>query len=213
MKLYFPFLLLAMLLLSACSSKKLQQQTIVLNPSIERLNLLTEWKIKGRVSVKTPKESFISHIFWHQQKDQLTLRLYGDLGQTYAKITSKSSGQNNPTATLEVQKKAYKGTSAEQLMLDVLGWQLPVRQMSQWIKGHPGNNFAQTNYTTYEDGTLAELRYGDWLIHYKSYKKNQYDKNNKKALIYRLPARLQLEHPELKIRLSVRQWLTEFTAS
>ncbi len=160
----------------------------------QTLEQLEHWKIKGRISIKTKKNSFMAHINWQQNKEQFNIRIYGSLGQTYAKIYSDGSH----LVVLEIKKKRYTGNNAQSLMQRVLGWKLPVKQFSKWMKGQKTTDLSPNNYSVNDNQSLATLSYEQWQIQYQRYK--TYNK-------ILLPQKIYITHPDIQIKLSIHQWL------
>jgi outer membrane lipoprotein LolB len=156
------------------------------------LKQFVDWKIHGRISLKTLEDTSIISIRWQQNKEDIKLRLYGSMGKTYARLVKK-----NGVATLTVENKSYTDSNARYLLWTVLGWDLPIDQMQYWIKGitAPGN--IESEIQRNDKGLLSSFDYKNWHAEFEQYK-------NFKS--YQLPTKIILTHPKLRIRFSIQSW-------
>jgi len=189
MRLFLFFSLV--IFLTSCSLAQKQSQTTN-NENKTDLRDFVDWKIHGRISIKTPEETSIISIRWQQNNDDIKLRLYGSMGKTYARLVKK-----NGIATLTVENKSYTNTNARYLLWSVLGWDLPIDQMQYWIKGITHPDKIETNILRNEKGNLSSFDYNDWQVVFERYKRFE---------SYQLPTKLILTHPKLRIRFSIQSW-------
>lgn len=160
--------------------------------TIEPASTLKIWQFKGRVAIKTAKESHIIRIIWKQNGDDTSLRLYGSFGKTYAYLET-----NSQIATLKVEDKTYQDTDPQRLLYDVLGWNIPVNEMQTWVKGFLPESQKNSVKYQYSRGNLIRLEYQPWTIDFNEYKIFEH---------YRLPVKLKLTHPKFSIKFSIQRW-------
>ena len=185
-----------LILLSACAGK-INQPISEINWQQQQLRLKTidRWTVKGRIGVKTPELGFTSNLSWQYQDDKQQLRIYGSFGQTHAEIT-----QSENEATLEIpDKEIYRSNDIENLIVNVLGYPLPIEHLKYWILGlpYPGNN---SRLILDEQGMPQTINYKQWEISYSKYKLfNDFDN------LY-LPSKIMITDGKVKLRLSLREW-------
>lgn len=168
------------LLLNACT------QTQHSKP--EHLTILEaqNWQFNGRIGLLTDNDSMSGSIHWQQCANYFDIRLSGPLGagatQIYGdkqKVTLKAKG-----------KKVVSNTSPEQLLQQHLGWAIPVSHLFYWVKGIP----APDEYTAIDSDRFVQK---GWTIQIKRWQ----SMGN-----YRLPSKLTVSHPQLKVTLLLKNW-------
>ncbi len=185
-------LLIITLLISSCSlTQKKPPYDPVDKPDLA-LEHFVNWKIHGRISIKTPEDTNIVSIRWQQNQDDIHLRLYGSLGKTYARLV-----KTNGLATLTVENKTYTNSNARYLLWSVLGWDLPIEEMQYWIKGIPHKKKLEQQIKRNDAGQLISFSYKNWTAEYAKYRNFEN---------YQLPTKLVLTHPKLRIRFSIQSW-------
>ena len=183
-------------LLSGCATKV--QNTTQNYNWLERqqhISAINEWTVKGRIGIKTPDQGFSSSLSWQHQPKQQLFRIYGAFGQTYAELN-----QSEDKATLELSdKEIYESNDVENLLLQVLGYPLPIEHLKYWVFGlpYPGND---SDLSFDKLDRLQTIHYQQWKISYKKYKRfasfdNQY-----------LPSKVKVTNGDVTLNLSLRNW-------
>ena len=89
-------------------------------------------------------------------------------------------------------EKRYTAADAETLTEQVLGFRLPLRGLTDWVRARPATDApAQAEYA--QDGRLLTLEQHGWRIEYMAYEGIQ-------------PKRLKLVYPGLELRLAITEW-------
>lgn len=135
---------------------------------------------------------------WKQAaRDTLNVRMYGTFGTTYVvlditpQLTTLKTGDD----------QHFEGYNAEQLLYDVLGWDLPVHYLQDWVLGLP-TGINRDNLKINADGTLQELNYQDYRVLYQRYEDYDWQKDQTIAL----PEKIRITQGDNKIILSLRSW-------
>ena len=83
------------------------------------------------------------------------------------------------------------------LLYQAAGWRFPVSELVFWIRGLPAPSLHVDRLLLDGENRVSELNQGGWSIRYKRY-----------AGVgdISMPARLDLENEEVRVRLSVREW-------
>ena len=181
------FAWLTLALLSACTSIAPPAETnsnwTKLRNSLQSLD---SWEMRGRVDVRYNDESNTPRIRWSQQASQYNIRLWGTLNAGNTIITGTPG-----RVTLEQGNDILTAATAEDLILQQLGYELPVSYLEYWVKGipSPASRFeAEFN----ELNQLQTLRQDGWTITYSDLR--QYDDLS-------LPRRVEVTRPQNDIRL------------
>jgi len=171
MKKYF---LIICLFLSGCA-------TVVVPPKPPSEN----WVLQGKIGLQSPEASGSASVYWQQQGNVYHIRLFGPLGMGAVMING------NPKQVLLTTHdgKTHEATSAEQLLKENMGWQLPVSNMRYWVRAQASPHApAEEHYDAAHH--LMALKQQGWDIQYFSYKNQQ-------------PALMQFTHDKIKVRMVI----------
>lgn len=158
------------------------------------LRAFSSWKALGRISVSSTTQAISGGIDWEQRDNRYRVALSSPLGQALF------IEQGDDQATLQRQgKQPVLGRSAEALVYEQLNVRVPLDQLTQWLRGLPGDQ-GKPAYDPY--GRLRKLSYTDP------------DNINWRADIRRyqavdgmdLPALVVVQGGGYDIRLTVREW-------
>ncbi|MCV6626663.1 MAG: lipoprotein insertase outer membrane protein LolB [Cellvibrionaceae bacterium] len=183
-----PFIFaLCALALGACSNIPSPSHE---QPRSEQLAAMDNWRLRGKLGIKSPEQSGSGFIDWRQQGEQLRIKLSGPLGQGTV-IIEGSNGQ------LSLQHSEAAGPqNPVQLLQQHYGWQLPAGELRHWVLGLPAPN---SNYQAQWDdktGLLQSLQQAHWQLHYKRYTRHRTP----------LPEKLVLERDTVKLTLIIKRW-------
>ena len=181
------FLLLA---LTGCASLNVA----VAPDSLRGQSPVMQFKLDGRLSVKTDSQTFSGSISWQRAVAEETLLLSGPLGQGAAEIRRQGGVVVLKAADGSVVTEA----SDEQLMERALGLRLPLDGLVWWLSALPR---PQTGFSAAagEDGHLASLDQDGWHIEY-----SRYQQRGERWL----PGRIFASRGDLEFRLVVDAWET-----
>ena len=187
------FTLFSALALSACSSTRMDAP--VIDDWQLRRNVLaqiTSWEFSGRIGVRDANDSQNSSIRWRQSNEDYVINLWGTLNAGATEITG-SPGQ----VLLEQEGKTpLSAASAEELVYQQLGYELPVTQLRYWIKGIPAPS-SQGSTSFNEENHLVALSQDGWNIQYMAY--TNYDTES-------LPTRIRIEKAPLRLDFIRLNW-------
>lgn len=152
----------------------------------KQLQELDSWELRGRVNVRYDKESHTPSINWLQQNMEYHIRLWGTLNAGSTLIVGSPDH-----VTLENDGKTTSAASPEELILQQLGYELPVSQLQYWIKGLPApDSDAQLSFNELKQ--LSGIEQAGWTISLSDMR--QYGSIS-------LPRRVDLTRPRNDIRL------------
>lgn len=157
---------------------------------------LDHWKLTGKLAVRQPSDSgtaIINH--WIQDGEAYDLALSSSflgMGSTTLKGVPGFIELTLPNG------ETYRSGEPEALVEAATGWQLPLENLTWWIRGLPSP--ASDYRLLFDDqGTLAIIRQNGWEI--------RYDRWQTFLSSYpALPARITALKQEKRVRLVVSDW-------
>jgi outer membrane lipoprotein LolB len=153
---------------------------------------LTDWQIRGRVAIRRDDDGWHADFDWQQRGDRYRLRLRGPFGQGAIEL---QGGPLGVWLKRQDQAPVYAG-SAERLLREETGWDLPVVGLGDWLRGLP---VAQEPAAFDWDGQgrLQSLRQDGWSIDYRRYRG---------VGERQLPDRMQLLRDSLLVKVVIDEW-------
>lgn len=158
----------------------------------QRISLVDAWQINGKVGIRAPQDSGSGTLFWLQRQDYFDIRLSGPLGRGAARLTGRPGD-----IQLEVANQGrYQAESAEQLLREQLGLNLPVSHLFWWIRGLPSPD-SKSRLNLDSQSHLAQLQQDGWHVEFLSYA----EQNG-----FWLPERIKLSGYDLQVTLVIKDW-------
>lgn len=158
----------------------------------QRISLVDAWQINGKVGIRAPQDSGSGTLFWLQRQDYSDIRLSGPLGRGAARLTGRPGD-----VQLEVANQGrYQAESAEQLLREQLGLNLPVSHLFWWIRGLPSPD-SKSRLNLDSQSHLAQLSQDGWHVEFLSYA----EQNG-----FWLPERIKLSGFDLQVTLVIKDW-------
>jgi len=178
--------LLAVLLLAGCTTTPAPR-------SSQSAATLSAWQFNGRVSLTRGEEGWHAGLHWQEQAGTFYLRISGPLGQGGFQLNGDARG----VVLVDADGQTFAAQDADALLVQVTGWQLPVRGLRYWVRGLPEPAVGKKQITRDEAGQLRRLEQSGWTINYQRYQ-----------LVdgISLPAKLQLAHEDIAVRIVIDQW-------
>jgi len=176
---------LAVLLISGCAS--LSPTPTGIAPAREALDAFS---LEGRFSLRQENKNYSGKMSWRHQGADNTLLLSSPFGQGMAEITTRANGAQLTTS----DGKLYTAADTETLTQQVLGYPLPLTQLTDWVRGRddaPGLSERDTF------GRPLRLSHEGWRIEYG------YEGDDPAAA----PSRIFAERTGgLELRLKIDEW-------
>jgi outer membrane lipoprotein LolB len=158
----------------------------------QRISLVDAWQINGKVGIRAPQDSGSGTLFWLQRQDYFDIRLSGPLGRGAARLTGRPGD-----IQLEVANQGrYQAASAEQLLREQLGLNLPVSHLLWWIRGLPSPE-SKSRLNLDSQSHLAQLSQDGWHVEFLSYA----EQNG-----FWLPERIKISGFDLHVTLVIKDW-------
>lgn len=130
------------------------------NQQRRQLQGLESWQLRGRVNVRYHNEVHTPRIQWQQMDERYHIRLWGTFNAGNTEIEGRPG-----LVTLEQDGEVLTAESPEDLILQQLGYELPVSFLEYWIKGLPapeGDADLQFN----ELNQLLAINQQGWTVQY-----------------------------------------------
>lgn len=147
-------------LLAACASAPPVAETGDWPLQRESLEALDAWQFRGRVNVRYENESHTPRILWRQQHRNYDIRLWGSFNAGNTRITGDPDG-----VILESDGEVLSAETPEDLILERLGYELPVSHLEYWIRGLPAPG-GEADLLFNERDQLAGIRQEGWSVSY-----------------------------------------------
>ncbi|MDO9320694.1 MAG: lipoprotein insertase outer membrane protein LolB [Pseudomonas sp.] len=163
----------------------------------DQVSQLNGWEISGKMGLRAEKrdgkiESASATLFWLQRQDYFDIRLAGPMGGGAARLT----GRPGKVSLEAANQGRFQAESAEALLQQQLGWNLPISHLFWWVRGVPASD-SKSRLTLGSESRLATLEQDDWKVEYLSY----VEQNG-----YWLPERIKLHGAKLDITLVIKDW-------
>lgn len=156
------------------------------------LQTYDKWNITGKLSVTHNNKREIASFTWQQNKQTYALKISAPLNLHVIKIT----GDKNQAEFCQSGKECVKAHSADKLLFDLLGWNLPFSNLYYWIKSLPGPTTTKTLNNEFDaQGHLIAFKQLDWLIQYADFQKT--------AVYDDLPNVIKLQNQDFFIKIKI----------
>lgn len=199
------------LLLAACAAQRVKAPLPELSPAelaaaeeaqarrAELLRAQPDWALTGRMAVSKGRNGGSGRIEWQERAES------GYEVVVSAPVSRQSwrlVGGVDGSARLEGVDGGPREGPAEQVLLETVGWEIPVAPLRDWLRALPaaGRAGAAAPELAYGgDGRLRELRQHGWTIEYQDWHPASGGRPE-------LPRRLEARHGDALVRLVVDEW-------
>ena len=151
-----------------------------------------KFELDGRIAVRYRQDSSTAIIHWQHSPDIDSLALSSPLGQTLVALTRDANGVD----LIDSHQQTHHAPNAAELTEQLLGWRLPLENLSYWVVGHvvPGQPY-QVQYDA-EHG-LTQLTQSGWVVTYSRWQQ---------VAGINLPDKLTLVGQGVEVRLVIGAW-------
>lgn len=189
-------ILILSFILTACATLPADQgalnQSMSWSSRKQQLQTITHWQLQGAIAIKTAQQGQTASLSWQQQHNhRYHIDLYGPLGAGRVSLSGSAS-----QVTLLADGKHYQANTPDALMQQILGWQLPVRNLYYWVRGIPAPTLpAKLTFDSFHH--LSQLQQQGWHVHYQRYTSvHGVD----------LPSLLLLQRNDLQVKIVISRW-------
>tara|TARA_B100000686_G_scaffold132221_1_gene139165 strand:- start:776 stop:1414 length:639 start_codon:yes stop_codon:yes gene_type:complete len=150
-----------LLLLSSCSNLAPRAiENSVWDRQRTLLAALDTWQLRGRINVRYNDENHTPRILWLQLADEYNIRLWGTFNTRNTRIIGQPG-----FVTMQQNDELFRAKSPEALILQQLGYELPVSYLEYWIRGLPAPQ-SNADMKFNQLNQLSLITQDDWNITY-----------------------------------------------
>lgn len=188
-------LLVLSMSLAACVSQQPLNQISNWNSYQRQLGAIDEWQIRGKLTIKMPGDAIRPRIHWQQKSHEYAIRLWLALGQG----TTWLYGNDQEVRLERAGSETLYARSAEQLLSENLGYEIPVEDLRYWVRGIPAPYAPVQASQLSAEGTLESLEQSGWSLEYERYQRQGQ---------WNLPSHIVAvrDEGEIEITLRVSKW-------
>jgi len=207
-----PLLLVAVTLaVSACTSVGTQKTpapdvVYTVSPAAERaeearvqaLRAQPDYSFQGRVAVSKGKNGGSGRIDWKQEGQRYVVELSAPVTRQSWKLSGDSHHEAGRLEGLAGGPR--DGEDAQALLLEATGWDIPVNQLPDWVRGLvAGDSAGPEKIERDADGRPRRMQQMGWVIQYLDWYPAEAGRPA-------LPRRVEAVKGDAKVRLLVDQW-------
>jgi outer membrane lipoprotein LolB len=158
-----------------------------------QLGQLQQWHLTGRVSIFKQEDAWHASLDWQQQPQSYLIQFIAPMGGGSAIL----SGDPTNVIMRTSDNETFIARNAEQLLMDHMGWTMPVEGMRYWAVGLPSPASKPQRQQLDEEGRLLQLSQFGWDIEYRRYTSvGEMD----------LPDKIFMQNHKLNVKLVVERW-------
>lgn len=201
--------LAAMLALAACSTMSGRQapaaSQVVASVTPEARQAETErqawlaarpdWSFQGRAAIAKGRNGGSGRVDWQQQGGRYRIQLSAPVTRQSWTLDGDLRSGAGRLEGLDGGPRA--GADAEQLLLEATGWQIPLNQLPDWVRGQVAEGAGEAGFDA--EGRPRTLRRQGWTIEFLEWYPAQ---DGRPAL----PRRIEARSGDAKVRLMLDQW-------
>jgi len=185
----------ALLALAACAPVRTRgtaAQLAAQTAREQRLGVQTHWSLQGRFAVSDGHDGGSGNLSWQQNGDRYSLILRAPVTGKTARLQGGPEG----AVLTGVHQSPIQSVDAQALLADQFGWQMPVAQLTWWVRGlRAPDSSAQLSYG--ENGLPSLLQQDGWKVEYRDW---YADRNPP------LPRKVYASKPPYSVRLLIETW-------
>ncbi|NAW68491.1 lipoprotein localization protein LolB [Vibrio sp. V27_P1S3P104] len=164
----------------------------------DQLKKIKHFQLVGKLGYRSPEQRQSLHFQWQTDSNGTQLRLTTFLGQTILNLSFNEHGAQ----VLTHDDRLYQATSAQQLVQQLTGLDLPIELLQEWILGLPSqaDQFDLNSHNTlaWLDKTIEQQT---WRVNYQRYREYPWQQ-----ITLPLPEKLTLSQESTSINLVISQW-------
>jgi len=160
---------------------------------LDEIGRLTDWSVKGRVSVVTAEASWTATMHWHQADERYQMKLIAPFGQGTYRLEG-----NNETASIRTAKNTiHKADTLGDLLFDQLSPQVRPAVLGFWIKGIPDPETSANELLLTENALLSSMEQHGFRVSISRYQGID-DKS--------LPRKISISSDTIKLKMVLQNW-------
>ena len=165
---------------------------------VDALRAQPAWSFQGRVAVSKGRNGGSGRIDWQQQARQYVVSLSAPV--TRQSWTLSGDSENRSGRLDGVEGGPRQGEDAQQLLLEATGWDIPVNQLPDWVRGLVAEGATAAEIDRDAEGRPRRVRQMGWDIQFLDWYPAEGDRPV-------LPRRIEAVNGDAKVRLLVDGWV------
>jgi outer membrane lipoprotein LolB len=131
---------------------------------VAALHAQPDWAFQGRVAVSKGKDGGSGRIDWKQDGRRYVVELSAPVTRQSWKLTGDTHSE---AGRLEGAGGPRDGEDAQQLLLEATGWDIPVNQLPEWIRGLVAGDAAGPEKVERDgEGRPRRMQQMGWQVQY-----------------------------------------------
>lgn len=166
---------------------------------VDALRAQPAWSFQGRVAVSKGRNGGSGRIDWQQQARQYVVSLSAPVTRQSWTLSGDSG---NRSGRLDgVDGGPRQGEDAQQVLLEATGWDIPVNQLPDWVRGLVAEGATAAEQIDRDaEGRPRRVRQMGWDIQFRDWYPAEGDRPV-------LPRRIEAVNGDAKVRLLVDGWV------
>jgi len=152
-----------------------------------------QWSVRGRLGLSDGDRGGSLSMTWSASGSNHVVLLGTVVGGRQWRLEMTPSGSTLTGSEIG----RLHGPDPDLLVERAVGWPIPVRWMSEWLRGLPAPPAAPTRYA--EDGVLQTLEWAGWRLDFA-----RWSRLDDAGVL--LPARVTAENPPYQVRAALSGW-------
>ena len=159
----------------------------------KEIGKLTGWSLEGRIVVNTNDDGWNGELRWSQSPRDYQIHFTAPFGQGAFKLEGDSDGVEMRLSDGQV----YRAPDAESLLMDHVGWYLPLEEFRFWVTGVPDTPDNGRKILN-NSGQLAGFSQDQWQVSYPEYFA---------VGDVMMPRKVYFKNHALSVRLVIDRWV------
>ena len=162
----FIFFLMLVCILSACGTSVLRENNVELAavPYDDNRSERDVWQVEGKIAVKYDSKGLTFRFVWRQKGNQTMLSFSAPLGVVFRFFIT-----DDYCEYINEKGEVFRATSSEELMLNEIGWFVPIKRAMFWIKGIPFPDAKIEAVSLYQDNNYKQFTQLPWTVTVEEY--------------------------------------------
>lgn len=152
-----------------------------------------QWSVQGRLGLSDGQRGGSLAMTWRADGRRHVVLLRTLAGGRQWRLEMEPSGSLLTGSDIG----RLKGPDPDRLVEQAVGWPIPVRWMSRWLRGLPAPPAAPTGFA--DDGVLETLSWAGWKLEFDRWRRLP-------GAGVLLPARLTANNPPYRVRAALSDW-------
>ncbi|WP_052481165.1 lipoprotein insertase outer membrane protein LolB [Gilvimarinus agarilyticus] len=131
----------------------------------ERLRAISQWHLQAKAGLRSPEQNGSARLDWRHSPSSFDISLSGPLGQGRVELKGTPEG----VVLTQPDSEPLRAESAEALLYQQTGWDLPVGLLADWLLGLPATKQPVDDLKRNDNGLLKTLSQAGWQLSYLNY--------------------------------------------